>query len=131
MEGQTVSQAPHLCLSEPGLQGITRPLCVVIGLQPLLDSTHPGEGHLQALSELLLRHDRFWVGKGMFSPNGVGTVTTRRHSSHDLSCSYWRAIDTTIHNSTAFSRSQTLSKDPELHLMIYLRITGHRIKNKY
>lgn len=54
MKGQTVSQIFHLCLSEPGLQGITRPLGVVVGPQPLLDGLHPGEGRFHAFCELLL-----------------------------------------------------------------------------
>lgn len=64
MKGQTGSEVTHLCFFEPSFEGIAGPLGVVVGPQPVLNGTHPGEGHLQALHELLLLllcHDQSWA----------------------------------------------------------------------
>lgn len=139
MEGQTVSQVSHLCLSESGLQGITGPLCVVVGLQSLLDARHPGEGHLKALHELLLRHGQFWAWKWIIFKKLVGTIKTRRHSFRDLSCNYCSTIDPTFADSTAFNLSQTMfpnfgvrtpHKGHEMNLRSHERITGRGEKKR-
>jgi len=44
----------HLSLPEPGLQGISGALGVVVGTETLLGHLHPRQGSLKALPELLL-----------------------------------------------------------------------------